>query len=236
MGGESVTRGPEQPARAGDDDATQFLGHDPAAGPRPTTSAGPPHPPTEIVPPPPSAGPPHPPTEIVPPGPEAGIVRFGPGVPFSLPDSRGGQTAEHVWRQQPAPRRRWRSLRRLLGSALTVILLAAAGVVLYLRFYHPPFQVTGVTIAQQARAGCGADVTGRVSTNGAAGTISYQWLFRPGRAAGQPLSQSVTAGQHAANVTVAVEGSGHGSASETVTLQVLSPGRRTASTTVIVSC
>jgi hypothetical protein len=218
MGGEPVTRGPGQPVSAGDDEATQRLDRHPAAGLQPAAPAGPTHPPTEVVPD----------------RPEAGIVRYGPGVPFSLPVNQGGQTAEHVWR--PAPRRRWGALRRVAASALTVILLAAAGVVLYLRFYEPPFRVTGVVIAQQARAPCGVDVTGRVTTNGAAGTISYQWLFRSGRAAAQPLSQSVAAGEHAAYVTVAVEGSGHGSASQTVTLQVLSPGRRSASTTVTVSC
>ncbi|HEX9541973.1 MAG TPA: hypothetical protein VGA04_27910 [Streptosporangiaceae bacterium] len=50
------------------------------------------------------------------------------------------------------------------------------------------------------------------------------------------MNQSVTAGQHAVYVTVAVEGSGHGSASRTVTLQVLGPDRWTASTAVVVSC
>jgi len=37
-------------------------------------------------------------------------------------------------------------------------------------------------------------------------------------------------------VTVAVEGQGHGSAPQTVTLQVLGPDRRTASTNVVISC
>jgi uncharacterized protein (DUF58 family) len=117
-----------------------------------------------------------------------------------------------------------------------VILLAASGVVLYLRFHHTPFRVTGVAISQQTRAGCGVDVTGRISTNGSAGTVHYQWLFPSDRRAPQPLSQSVAAGQDAVYATVAVEGSGHGSASQPVTLQVLGPGRRAASTTVVVSC
>ena len=45
----------------------------------------------------------------------------------------------------------------------------------------------------------------------------------------QPLSQSVAAGQNTVDVTVAVQGSGHGSGSRTVTLQILgpdTPGRR----------
>jgi hypothetical protein len=127
-------------------------------------------------------------------------------------------------------------VRRILGSALTVILLAAAGVVLWLRFHHAPFGVTGVVIAQQTKITCGMDVTGRIATNGSAGTVSYQWVFRPQTRAPQPLSQSVVTGQHAVYVTVAVEGRGHGSSTQEVTLDVLGPGGGTASTKVSVSC
>jgi hypothetical protein len=116
-----------------------------------------------------------------------------------------------------------------------VILLAAAGVTLYLRFHHAPFRVTGIELSQ-TRAGCGVDVTGQISTNGSAGTVSYQWLFRPDAQAPQPLSQSVIAGQHAVYVTAAIGGTGQGSAPETVTLQVLGPEPTTASTAVMVSC
>jgi hypothetical protein len=117
-----------------------------------------------------------------------------------------------------------------------VILLAASGIVFYLRFHHPPFHVTGVAISQRTRTGCGVDVTGRIATNGAAGTVSYQWLFQPGLGPPQPLSQSVIAGQRAVYVTVAVAGSGHGRASQTVTLQVLGPDQMNAATAVVVSC
>jgi hypothetical protein len=79
-------------------------------------------------------------------------------------------------------------------------------------------------------------VTGRITTNGSAGTVSYQWLFPPGRQPPQPLSQSVVAGQHDVYVTVAVEAKGHGSASQNVTLQVLGPDTGTASKSVVVSC
>jgi hypothetical protein len=159
-------------------------------------------------------------------------------VPATPPNGQAGLTAERVWqasgpaRLPPGPTR----LRRLSSSALTVILLAASGVVLYLRFHHAPFQVTGVAITQQAKAGCEVDVTGRITTNGSAGTISYQWLFRPDQQAPKPLSQSVTAGQHAVYVTVAVQGSGHGSASQKATLQVLGPDVRSTSAGVVVSC
>jgi ribosomal protein S9 len=107
---------------------------------------------------------------------------------------------------------------------------------LWLRFHHAPFDATGVKITQQAKTACGADVTGRISTNGSAGTVSYQWVFKPQTQAPQPLSQSVTAGQHDVYVTVAVQGQGHGSAAQMVTLDVLGPGGGTASTVVSISC
>jgi peptidoglycan/LPS O-acetylase OafA/YrhL len=176
-----------------------------------------------------------PPTYIPP---QSEIVRYGPGVPASVPASQAGPEAERVWRtgRLPEPSRRPLRLRRLFGSALTVILLAASGVVLYLHFHHAPFHVTGVAIVKQTKNGCVDDVTGRITTNGAAGTVSYQWVFRPGQQAPQPLSQSVVGGQPALYVTAAVEGQVHGSASQTATLQVLGPDQRTASTAVIVRC
>jgi hypothetical protein len=214
-----------------------------------------PAPPTEVRPPPPltEVGPAWAPTdagqrrprpeigprpEIRPFQPPTGIVRYGPGVPADPQAQQPGLSAERVWRTgQPAvPARRRPRPGRLIGSALTVILLAASGIVLYLRVHHPPFHVTGVAIAERTRAGCGVDVTGRIATNGGAGTVSYQWLFQPGLGPPQPLSQSVIAGQQAVYVTVAVEGSGHGRASQTVTLQVLGPDPMNASTSVVVSC
>jgi hypothetical protein len=235
--------GPTRPDDAGDGEATQiFLGREQVTRPSPGGSVPPsPHPPTEVVLP-------HPPTEVVLPHPPtervafeqtADAVRSGPGIPAAPPASQAGLTAERVWRtggRPPEPPRHPAKLRYRLGSALTVILLAATGVVLYLRFHHAPFHVTGVVISQQTRTACGADVTGRISTDGSAGTLSYQWLFQPGEQAPQPLSQSVIAGQHAVYVTVAVEGSGHGSASQKVTLQLLGPDRGSASADVVVSC
>jgi hypothetical protein len=120
--------------------------------------------------------------------------------------------------------------------ALTTCLLVASGALLYERIHHAPFHVTGVAIAQQTHNGCGTDVTGRITTNGAAGTVSYQWLVQPSQQPPQPLSQSVLAGQQAVYVTIAVEGAGQGSVAQTVTLQVLGPDTRTASAVVTVSC
>ncbi len=220
------------PGGAGGEEATRtFLPHDPVTRPRMTEPgnqaalAS-----TETVAPRPPAGfPAHPPTEV---------VRYGPGVPAALPAGGAELTAERVWRTRgPAESRRRRArMRRLLGSALTVILLAASGAVLYLRFHHAPFHVTGVAISEQASTGCGADVTGRITTDGSAGTVSYQWLFQPGAQPPRPLSQSVLAGRQAVYVTVAVEGTGKGSASQTVTLQILGPDPMAASIPVVVTC
>jgi hypothetical protein len=124
----------------------------------------------------------------------------------------------------------------MTSGAVTVILLAAAGVVLFLRFHHAPLHVAGVAITRQVKDGCTADVTGRITTNGSAGTVSYQWLFQPQSQAPQPLSQSVVAGQRAVYVTVALQGQGRGSATRDITLQVLGPGTGTASARVVVRC
>jgi hypothetical protein len=165
-----------------------------------------------------------------------GYVRYGPGVPAAV--APPASAAERIWRTGPvpdAPRRRPR-WRRALGSAVTVLLLAVAALVLFLRLHHPAFDVTGAVITQQTRNGCGVDVTGRITTSGGAGTVSYQWVFRPDTRPPVPLTQTVIAGQKAVFVTVAVEGSGRGSAAQSVTLQVLGPQKRAASTSVVVRC
>jgi hypothetical protein len=170
----------------------------------------------------------------------SGLVRYGPGIPVTVKDAvEAGQTARNVWSggPPPAPRRRRKRLRTIFGTAFTILLLAASGVVLFLRFHHAPFQVTGVAISQQTpTAGCGVDVTGRITTNGSAGTFSYQWVFPADRQPPQPLSQSVNVGQQAVFVTVAIQGSGHGSTSQTVILQVLGPSKRSSTAAVVIKC
>ena len=168
------------------------------------------------------------------------VIRHGPGVPAPWQASRAAPTAEQVWRtalpNEPRRPRRLRRLRRLAGPALSIALLAASGAVIYLRLHHGPFGVTGVAITAQVKHGCTQDVTGRVDTTGAAGTISYRWVFEPQLTAPPRLSQSVTAGQTALYVTAVVEGQGHGSLTQTVTLQVLGPGHGSASAHVVLSC
>lgn len=166
----------------------------------------------------------------------AGFIRHGPGIPAAPPAGQTGPTAEEVWRsgRLPAPSRSRRRLRRAASGAVTVVLLAAAAVVLFLRFHHAPLHVTGVAITQQISKGCVANVTGRITTNGSAGTVSYQWLVQS--QAAQPMNQSVVAGQDAVYVTVAIQGQGQGSTLRDVTLQVLGPGTAAASAHVALSC
>jgi hypothetical protein len=182
--------------------------------------------------------PPAPPPGGPPPQSASGALRYGPGVPAS----QAGVAAEGVWRtgHRPGPpsrQDRLRRVRRVLGSALTVILLVVAGIVVWLRFFdHQAFHVTDVRIIQQTKTSCGVNVTGKIVTNGSAGTVSYQWVFQPQTQAPQPLSESVTAGQRDVLVTVAVQGQGHGSATQRVTLDVLGPDTGTAFTDVTISC
>jgi hypothetical protein len=208
------------------------------------------HPPTEVAHPPTEVAALHPATEVV--SPEspagaarpAGIVRYGPGVPAgpgTPPGAAGrsGRTAEEAWRGggPAAPPGRAARLRRAGEPILTVLLLAASAVVFILRFAHPGgLQVTGAAIAAQAGAGCEVTLTGRIATNGKAGTVSYQWQIGAGGREPRPLSQSVTAGQHAADVTAELAGAGFGSAARTVTLHVLSPGSASAATQADISC
>jgi hypothetical protein len=135
----------------------------------------------------------------------------------------------------PAPARR-RTLWRWLSPALTVVLLIASAVVIFLRLHHPPFGVNGVAITQ-VTSGCTVDVTGRISTSGGAGTVSYEWMFAPQLIAPQPKSQSVGAGQTAVYVSATIAGEQHGRLAQTVTLRVLGPGpARDAVANAVVNC
>ena len=165
------------------------------------------------------------------------VIRHGPGVPGGAAAVQAAPTAEQVWQAgPPAAAPRWRRARLVASSALSIVLLVASGVVIFLRLHHGPFGVTGVSITGQVKNGCTVDVTGRISTTGAAGTVSYQWIFSSQQAAPQPASQSAAAGQSAVYVTAAIQGQGHGRVTQQVTLQVLGPGHGTASIPVTVSC
>ena len=201
MGRESPGFDPSLPPAADDGEATRtYLNR---AAPSPVRPADAPdqspHAPTEVLP--------HPPTEVAapvtppaaePPRQNQDIVRYGPGVPATPPPGQAELTAERAWHgtgpARPPPRRRQR-WRRLASAALTIALLAASAVVLYLRFHHPPFQVTGVAITHQAS---------KRMRDGRDRADQHQWLGRngllsmavpSGQQSPQPLNQSVAAGQ-----------------------------------------
>jgi hypothetical protein len=165
-------------------------------------------------------------------------VASGAVSAVTAPPAPSAPTAEEVWRNglPGSGQRRPRPLRRWLSPALTVILLIASAVVIYMRLHHPQFGVTGVAITQ-VKSGCTVDVTGRISTTGGTGTVSYEWIFQPQLTAPRPLSQTVQAGQSSVYVTAQIEGQGRGSIAQTATLQVLGPGRdRSAPAHAVISC
>jgi len=165
------------------------------------------------------------------------VIRHGPGVPAGVAAGQAPPTAEQVWQAGTAAgATRGRRARLIASTAVSVALLIASGVVIFLRLHHAPFGVTGVAITGQVRSGCTVDVTGRISTTGGAGTVTYQWIFSSQPAAPHPVSQSAAAGQPAVYVTAAIQGQGHGRVTQRVTLEVLDPGRGTASVPVTVSC
>ena len=146
-----------------------------------------------------------------------------------------GLTAEHIWRGggTPGPRRRRSRLGQILGWALTVILLAASGVLFYLRFHHVPLQDTGVAIVGRGVPRAGLPLPAR-SRPTAAGNLTYQWLFPTGPPS--TLHQSVSAGQSTVDVQARVIGGGYGTAPQRVWLRVLQPVRRTASEYILIRC
>ena len=240
LGSTADTAGAETPGQvtrprlgdAADKAGAQAPGPEPVTKPRLGDAAGlPSHPPTEVESQ--SAAEPAEPQVAAAPG---DLVRYGPGVPADPPAASAGLTAERVWRGggTPGPRRRRTRLGQILGWALTVILLAASGVLLYLRFHHVPLQVTGVAIVGSGSTACSLTVTGQITTNGGQGTVTYRWLFPTGPPATE--QQSVSAGQSTVNVHVQIDGTGHGMAPQRVWLQVLSPGQGTASEYILIRC
>ncbi|RKN39657.1 hypothetical protein [Micromonospora endolithica] len=159
-----------------------------------------------------------------------GEVRFGPGVPTTPPPAP-------AWPVSPPPRRRpvWRRLTSLLSGLLTVVLVVVVGLYLWQRLR--PLEVDGVTVATPPPAGCDAtvDVVATVATNGRAGEIRYQWL-RSGSTPGTLLTERVGWGQRSVTLTLRWAFSGVGAASETATVNIVSPSAMQAQTPVRYDC
>ncbi len=159
--------------------------------------------------------------------------RFGPGM---------GATATPTPTRQPSkPARRPRRRRRWVGlvaGALATGLLAAAVVVVLLD-RAPALSVVGATVAPAADPGRACDVTvdvvGTVTTNGRAGTVTYEWSRSDGAGSG-PLTSSVAEGATSVDVHLYWQFSGHGRLPATATLRVTAPAPVEASGSFTYDC
>ncbi len=159
-------------------------------------------------------------------------VRFGPGVPNDTTAAqvwRSGRNQMETRRLQEAaagvrPRRRRKRTTAWAGTLLFTIILAA--VILWLR-QTPDAAVAVREVNVQApkkALSCDgtANIIGRVTTNGGAGTIRYIWL----RSDGQKLpeqEQRVISGAGSVELPLHWKVTGTGRFKGTATLRVLSP-------------
>ncbi|GII92928.1 hypothetical protein [Sinosporangium siamense] len=155
-------------------------------------------------------------------------IRFGPGVP-------GPTAAEDIWRtgreqlqtvhaQNDRPRAaRWRR-----GRAIGAALVAAAVViaVIFVLFNRgPALAVSSVDVRTPKKThGCGATimVTGTIKTNGAGGTVDYEW-HRSDKKAPIRGTETVTSGATSHEVSLRWTVDGQGDFRGIATLKVLSP-------------
>ncbi|MEU8269843.1 hypothetical protein AB0B89_22125, partial [Sphaerisporangium sp. NPDC049002] len=156
----------------------------------------------------------------------SGEMRFGPGVPT-------GTTAAQIWRsgreqvtvpanERPrrAPARRRRGGALWSGAVFALVIAAA----LFLWFQRgEPLSVTAVEVKTPKAKGCDimVNVIGVITTNGAAGQVSYEWL----PSGEQPVkhTDSVPSGQSAHQVSLKWDVGGRGTKKLTARLRVLSP-------------
>ncbi|MGW6917509.1 hypothetical protein ACWGB8_27300 [Kitasatospora sp. NPDC054939] len=158
------------------------------------------------------------------------LRRFGPGVP---PQAAAVWHGEAVPVEEP-PRKRRRVGRWLVPVAVLLAVLA----LLYWRFSAPALAVTGVAVSTDpAGPGCGgtAVVTAAVDTNGGAGPLRYRWVRSDGTTSGE-LVQDVRSGTHRTDLVLRWSFDGRGELQNTATLEILSPGTRTSSTTFAYHC
>jgi eukaryotic-like serine/threonine-protein kinase len=208
--------------------ATVLVG-DPAAHPLPQPAAPPPPQPPQPAGPPgairaPGAG------RAADPGP--GLLRFGPGLSASAPP----QVPE--WTRPPRTPRRRRLWPRVLSTALTLAIIAAVGVVLWIRA-HETLKVSAVAVAPAALPGnsCNVtvDVVGTVFTNTHGGQIQYQWI-RNGTLTSPVQTAIIASGQTRTQVHLNWSFHGTGTYRATAELRMLSPEVTSAATTFTYSC
>ncbi|MFD7903601.1 hypothetical protein ACFV4G_15300 [Kitasatospora sp. NPDC059747] len=149
------------------------------------------------------------------------LRRFGPGVPPQAAAAWHGETPADRQPKRPRRVRRW-----LVPVAVLLAVLA----LLFWRFHTTALAVTSVGVTTDpAGPGCGgtAVVTASVETNGGAGSIRYRWQRSDGTTSDE-LVQDVRSGTRHTDLVLRWTFDGQGSLQATATLQILSPGTRTA--------
>lgn len=167
------------------------------------------------------------------------LLRFGPGVPVPATALDLSQVAA-VWRgeTQPVDGDAARRRRRLISWILPLLVLIA--VLAILLWQHSGSSLTVTDAAVQAASPsltCDgtAKVTATMHTNGANGTITYRWRRSDGTVS-DTLRQQTAKGSTDVHVVLLWSFHGQGTMNATATLDVLSPGQLSASTTFAYSC
>jgi eukaryotic-like serine/threonine-protein kinase len=165
------------------------------------------------------------------PGP--GLVRFGPGLSASAP------APVPEWTKPPRTRRRRRRLwPRVLSTAVTLAVIAAVGVVLWIRA-HETLNVSAVAVAPASLPGSSCNVTvdvvGTVFTNTHGGQIQYQWI-RNGTLTSPVQTAIIASGQTKTQLHLSWAFHGTGTYRATAELRMLSPQVTSAQTAFTYSC
>ncbi|MCX4744800.1 hypothetical protein OG455_04570 [Kitasatospora sp. NBC_01287] len=177
---------------------------------------------------------------------EDGLRRFGPGVPVAavaVPPQLaarwhgdGGDSGDSG-DNAPAPAERPARGRGSRWLLPVLILLAVLGFLAW-QWWPDPLTVTGVSVhTGPAGPACDgtAQVVGTLATEGGAGTVSYRWRRSDGTVSAE-LTQEVPKGSHRTEVVLRWTFDGKGTMAATATLEVLSPGARSAATTFTYTC
>lgn len=163
---------------------------------------------------------------------EPGLVRFGPGVSASAPPP------VPEWTKPPSPRRRRRRWPRMLSTAVTLAIIAAVGVVLWIRA-HETLKISAVAVAPAGlpgtRCNVTVDVVGTVFTNTHGGQIQYQWI-RNGTLTSPVQTAIVASGQTSTRLHLRWSFHGPGTYHATAELRMLSPEVTTATTAFTYAC
>ncbi|MFI6498816.1 hypothetical protein [Nonomuraea typhae] len=171
---------------------------------------------------------------------------FGPGVTAAEPQV--DTTAARMWRQgaqEAAPAgkagraARARRRRTMLAAAVFAVVVAG-GLLAWFRLSGPstPLAVTAIEVSAPKKAqGCDADVliTGKISTNGGAGEIRYEWA-QSDRKEKILQTQRTTSDKTSYTLPLKWKVSGRSTAKLTATLTVTSPQRLRDKATFTYKC